>query len=182
MLWPISVQRENAAQPIGFDPQVRQMQAGDSAFWHNLDHDTGHQPYPIGGKIDTWFAEPIPAQATSDQVRFGAAATVDYSCALHPDETGTIDVAAIISIGPTFEGGVAFSPSPLALAVKRSAVWNNSDSVAHRPMPKDGPADAWLQQDIAPGDTSPFVPFNTPGLIEYVCAIHPSETGSITVA
>lgn len=182
MLWRNTVQRENGSEPIGFDPQVQQVQAGDSVFWFNQDANTEHQPYPSGGSTTLWFAAPIPPRATSDQVRFANAGSTAYACALHDDETGTIDVAAIVQIGPTFDGGVGFVPQALALNKGQSVVWNNCDDKPHRPMPKEGPEDAWLQHDIEPGDTSPPVAFNDVApLITYVCALHSGETGTITV-
>jgi plastocyanin len=184
MLWRNTVQRENDAKPIGFDPQVRQVQAGDSVFWLNEDTHAEHQPFPAGGSQTAWFAEPIPPQASSDQIRFSSAGSVSYACAIHPGETGTIDVAAIVQIGPTFEGGVGFAPQALSLKKGQSAVWNNCDDKAHWPMPQGGPEDAWLQHEIEPGDTSPPVAFNEvtpPAGTPYVCALHSGETGTIKV-
>ncbi|MGN6184124.1 MAG: cupredoxin domain-containing protein [Thermoanaerobaculia bacterium] len=179
MLWRITVQQES--DPTGFDPSDREIQSADSVFWFNADHHTEHQPYPIAGSPTTWFKTPISPQATSDQVRFAVAGSYAYACALHPDETGTIEVAAVVQIGQTFDGPAAFVPKSINLPQNRSIVWNNSDMNAHRPMPKGGPEDEWLEENIEPGDSSPPVAFDEVGTFPYVCALHPTETGTIVV-
>jgi plastocyanin len=181
MLWRNTVQREDDSEPIGFDPPHRQIQSGDSVFWFNQDSETDHLPFPTGGATDEWHPGAIPPQGSSDQVVF-IAGSYPYECALHPDETGTIEVANVVALGPTFEGGAAFIPQTQSIIAGESVVWNNSDSQPHRPMPKNGPSDAWLEKDIEPGESSPFVAFDTVGSDPYVCALHPEETGTIVVA
>jgi plastocyanin len=72
---------------------------GDMIYWRN-NTASMHQPAPQGGADDAWV-DPIPGKEegqpapTSGEISFGAAATVQYRCAYHPDdpnETGTITI------------------------------------------------------------------------------------------
>ena len=81
-----------------FTPQSQTVAPGDIIYWRNNDSHP-HWPAPsVAGKTN-WMDFQIPGKLpgepapTSQQaVSFAAKATVTYVCALHPDETGTIDV------------------------------------------------------------------------------------------
>jgi len=175
MLWRATVQREDPAKPIGFDPQEEQAQAGDALFWFNEDANTTHQPVPDTG---SWNIPPIPGGNSSDQLSLGSAGTYPYHCAIHDDEKGSIIVANAVLI--------AAGSSPLfgatTITQNQSVSWGNSDAEAHQPCPNSG--DPWFTGPIASGDLSKPIPFGTTGTVDYHCALHPdnqSETGSITV-
>jgi plastocyanin len=70
---------------------------GSLVFWSNHTSNK-HWPAPQGGPADGWFNAEIPGKLpgqdppTSSQVGFGVAGTVNYYCAIHPNELGTIKV------------------------------------------------------------------------------------------
>jgi len=71
--------------------------AGSLVFWSN-NTSAKHWPAPQGGPADGWLDAEIPGKLpgqdspVSPQVGLGAAGTVHYYCAIHPNETGTIVV------------------------------------------------------------------------------------------
>jgi plastocyanin len=100
-------------QVAQFSPQDKTVSPGDIVFWQNNDEDSAHQPKPTNGADDDWVPL-IPTKAngvasTSQQVSFSQRTkqdpddpkkqipipyTMTYVCAIHPDETGTINVTA----------------------------------------------------------------------------------------
>lgn len=76
-----------------------------------------------------------------------------------------------------------FDPNPLKVNVNDSAFWSNGDNVAHWPAPSAANPTGWLDEKIAPGGVSIQISFNPPGpyTLNYVCALHPGETGQIKV-
>lgn len=86
------------SQPAVFDPQAAVSYAYDSITWHNGDSQP-HHPTPNASNPTAWFDYQIPAGATSDTLAPGpntttpsAPYTLNYVCAIHPDETGQITV------------------------------------------------------------------------------------------
>lgn len=205
MQFKVSVQREGVAKP-GFSPQSVQAQVGDSIFWFNADRKTEHQPYLVFP--GDWAANPIDPRETSTQVNTDQTATYHYRCAMHPDEVGVVLVCTAVMIGPVGDGTSAFSmapppapppqpPQPPAgtlglpqlpgpqtaqqLFAGSSVSFGNADSQQHWPMPQGGQKTAWFSAAINPGDISAPIPFNTPANVPFQCALHPSETGSLSV-
>lgn len=82
-------------------------------------------------------------------------------------ETVTVDIA-----------GFAFAPRELEVPAGTELVWTNSDDFAHTARADEGAFDTG---DLAPGVTSEPVVVDEPGTYSYVCAIHNSMTGTITV-
>jgi len=188
-----TVQSENNSKPKAFTPApetghqvgpvlVQDMQLGDSVFWFNEDRHTSHQPYPTNGKPGDW-GPVIPPQGSSQQLNPPASGVYRYQCALHPAETGQIDVANAVFIGVTLQGGVAFNPNPSVLSAVVPQAWGvpaqlvsftNSDSNPHQPTPKIGRA--WFTEPVQSGDTTAEVAIGN-GDIAYFCKLHPAETG-----
>ncbi len=76
-----------------------------------------------------------------------------------------------------------FVPTPLTANVNDSASWTNEDDKAHLPAPSAAQPNAWLDFPVAPGGQSDQISFDPPGpyTLNYVCALHPGETGQIQV-
>jgi plastocyanin len=76
-----------------------------------------------------------------------------------------------------------FDPSPLTVYVNDSAFWYNGDTVAHWPAPSAANPKGWLDYQVAPNSESNQISFDPPGpyTLNYVCALHPGETGQIKV-
>jgi plastocyanin len=71
----------------------------------------------------------------------------------------------------------SFDPADLTVDVGASVTWTNDDSTTHSVV---GAGGAFASPDIAPG-TNFSTTFNQVGTFEYVCGIHPSMTGTVTV-
>jgi plastocyanin len=83
-----------------------------------------------------------------------------------------------------------FSPPTLAAGVGDDIFWSNNDEqAAHWPAPINGNNDDWMNNPIPaklpdqPAPTSRYLSFSgaTTKPVTYVCALHPQETGTITV-
>ena len=88
------------------------------------------------------------------------------------------------------------SPSQPALFDPKDAVtyaydtltWHNGDTQPHHPAPDAATPNGWFEYQIPAGATSdtlsPGPNITTPSdpyVLNYVCALHPDETGQITV-
>lgn len=86
-----------AGTPAVFDPNPVTVETSDSVFWFNGDPKNAHWPAPSASQKTAWFPYQIPPGASSDPVGLPPysppkAYTLDYVCALHPNEKGQIDV------------------------------------------------------------------------------------------
>ncbi len=70
----------------------------------------------------------------------------------------------------------AFQPAALTVGLNATVVWTNRDIAAHTVTFNDGPDSGTLNTN----DTFSRV-FATPGTYNYICNIHPSMTGMVTV-
>ena len=77
-------------------------------------------------------------------------------------------------------GNVTFDPSELNAKAGDQIFWTNNDDEAHWPgLPDDD--SFFMPNQIAPGGTSSIFSPGRPDVFDYVCSIHPDETGTITV-
>lgn len=80
-----------------------------------------------------------------------------------------------------------FDPNPLTVNVNDSVFWYNGDTVAHWPAPSTTNRTGWLDYQIAPDSESNQISFDPPApntsnyTLNYVCVLHPGETGQIRV-
>lgn len=76
-----------------------------------------------------------------------------------------------------------FDPNPLTARPNDSVFWFNGDSVAHWPAPSAANPKGWLDYQIPPNASSTQIALNPPApyTLNYVCALHPNETGQIKV-
>ena len=181
MLWRTAIQRGNKDKPRGFDPPTQQAQIGDAIFWVNDDVDIDHQPYPAGGGTNTWCKVPLTGSERSDAVNLPTAGTVEFACALHPDEKGSVFVANSVDIGRGI-AGAQFVPKAATINQGESVVWNNSDSQGHQPAPAGEPPTTWFSEPIGAGQVSGPIAFPNAGTFSYICAVPDhTESGSIIV-
>ena len=102
-------------QMAQFCPQTQEVAPGDIVFWQNNDECADHQPKPTHGADDDWTdvlptkLPNKPAPTSQRTVTFSQKTepnpddpdnptpvpySVTYVCALHSDETGTINITA----------------------------------------------------------------------------------------
>jgi plastocyanin len=72
--------------------------------------------------------------------------------------------------------GFTFSPRSVTVNVGDSVTWTNSDAQAHTATS----GSAWNTGDIAGGESA-SITFRTAGTFDYICAIHPTMTGTVVV-
>jgi plastocyanin len=73
--------------------------------------------------------------------------------------------------------GFAFNPGDVTVAKGTTVTWTNNDSATHRIKSGDGSFDS---EDLKNGATFQHT-FDTAGTFDYICGIHPSMKGKITV-
>jgi plastocyanin len=72
--------------------------------------------------------------------------------------------------------GFTFSPRSVTVNVGDTVTWTNSDAQAHTATS----GSTWNTGDIAGGDSA-SITFRTAGTFDYICAIHPTMTGTVVV-
>ena len=93
------------ATGASFQPTPQSVTPADDLFWVNHDEASAHQPTPDASDPTAWLPYPIQAKQPglpapqSRGLTFAgkkgkkkASYQITYVCALHPQETGTIDV------------------------------------------------------------------------------------------
>lgn len=79
------------------------------------------------------------------------------------------------------EGGtVTFDPPDLDANVGDQIFWTNDDDQAHWPG-LSGNDTFFMPNQIAPQSTSPIFSPGAAAQYDYVCSLHPGETGKITI-
>ena len=187
-------------------------QQSDLVFWHNADA----QPhYPVPGCTNLKVA---PGQSTQGSPYQGfpdttsqLPLTVNYICALHSGESGSIVISADTPATPPL-GAPAIDPQNVAIHIRRgggnvtfdtvdvaqgdSVYWVNDDNVEHWPVPNctgllTKPAQS--SNPVQPATSNaPRSPYTNPGLvttgpsplpmaIAYGCAIAGHENESGTI-
>jgi len=122
--------------------------------------------------------------ATSgDRSYGGGGATTAGAAATTAAAGGAATTAASGGAAPAAGAGAvtikdfAFDPGDLTVAKGTTVTWKNDDSATHRIKSGDGSFDS---KDLKNGDSFDHT-FDTAGSFDYICGIHPSMKGKITV-
>jgi plastocyanin len=75
--------------------------------------------------------------------------------------------------------GMAFHPESLTVAPGDTVVWINRDIVPHTAT-ASGSAAKWSTAQLAQGESGRYVPRRA-GTIQYICALHPTMRGTLTI-
>ena len=101
---------------------------------------------------------------------------------------GTQMIAINPIASPTPSQTAEFVPQNQTAAVGDIVFWQNNDETsAHQPKPTNGADDDWTDPipKKLPGQPAPTSlrnpTFGEAGTYDYVCALHPGETGSVIV-
>jgi hypothetical protein len=164
-----------ASQPGVFSPQKVTANAGDNLTWVNNDsHD--HWPAPSVANRTAWFAYQIPPGSESGDLALGPN-TVTATVATIGSPTVLTTSGAAPATGQTVL--LRFSPTTTPPGPWQTAT-NGKSFVATNlganscSIPLDSTGFA------APG-AKDKITMAIPYTLNYVCALHPAETGSITV-
>jgi len=89
---------------------------------------------------------------------------------------------------PTQSQPAVFAPKVATVYAYDTITWHNADTQAHQPAPSAANPKGWFDYQIPAGATSDTLApgpntsnATQPYTLNYVCAIHPGETGQITV-
>lgn len=176
----IAVQRENRSRPKGFTPKAQVMEPGDAVFWFNEDQHTSHQPVPDDPSNGIWVADPIGPGQESDQANFTNEGVLPYHCKFHAEETASLNVVATTTISRDANDVVTFAAAQIS--VGGFVWWRNLDPESeHEPAPDNAAQRPWFNSPLDSGARSIPVQFNAPGTVNYHCALHPAEKGTITI-
>ena len=104
----------------------------------------------------------------------GRLALVGFGAYWADDDTSTTAAAGPASVAIA---DFAFSPPSLNVAPGTTVTWTNNDSFEHSIVVEDG---SFTSASLAGGATAEFT-FDTPGQHAYVCGIHPSMSGIVSV-
>jgi plastocyanin len=115
--------------------------------------------------------DPLASPATDGEPVLGDAAAAEPGA---DGETVADDVAAVPEVSIV---NVAFEPADIALPVGTTMHWTNDDLFAHTVTARDGTFDSGTMEA---GEIFSQT-FDAEGAYEYLCAIHPSMTGTVTV-
>jgi len=75
---------------------------------------------------------------------------------------------------------IKFVPMDVTVAEGGTVDWTNSDQVPHTVTKGDGPGEQFDSGTVGPGGTYKRT-FRRAGKVNYVCTIHPGQTGTVTV-
>ena len=75
---------------------------------------------------------------------------------------------------------IQFVPTDVTVYAGTTITWTNSDQVAHTVTKEGGPGADFDSGNVDPGATFEQT-FDGPGTVDYVCTIHPGQTGTVTV-
>ncbi len=95
-----------------------------------------------------------------------------------PTPSGTGAVTAIrIPLGATPLTTTAYVPNPVTVQIGATVTWINDDNVSHT---STSSVSVWNSGDMPPGSRFSFT-FQTAGVFNYLCLVHPNMVGTITV-
>jgi plastocyanin len=91
---------------------------------------------------------------------------------------GGSGTAVSIVSGASSRGSGAYAPNPLTITSGTTVTWTNNDSVTH--TSSSDTAGVFDSGSIPAGGKFSFM-FQTKGMVNYHCSIHPGMIGSIVV-
>lgn len=171
-----------------FSPAQTRIAAGGSVTFRN-DDDRDHTA--TGDSFDSGVLSPGSA---FNQV-FPEPGTFSYMCLIHPDMRGTVEVVAEPAASPGPSASPApdqlpgdapaavqlidfeMSPALLSVAAGTKVDFSNAGRAPHSATHREGTFDSGI---LAPGGTFSHV-FDTPGVFEFFCLVHPTMVGRIEV-
>ena len=106
----------------------------------------------------------------------GSAKTTEQPADTSPD-TGAAAAGGTVRVGMK---EIEYVPKAVKVKAGGTVRWTNSDSVTHTVTKQSGPGPKFDSGNMAVGATFEQK-FDRPGKVDYVCTIHPNQTGTVTV-
>lgn len=166
------------SQPGKFVPAAVTANAGDDLTWYNGDTQA-HWPTPSAANKSAWFRTQIPPGGTSDgQVALGPNAVLVRAA------TNANPVVFTV-LGPAPATGTLVTLSFAQPAGAPPSKWKAPvTAIKNKPATNLGPNQCSVALDSTSlGPLDGQITITMPGAytINYVCALHPAESGTITV-
>ena len=139
---------------------------------------TGSDKGQTASTTETPAATPvITSAATSNETPALTPANTSGAASVNPSAGITVTPQPVANgkIVDVSIKGFAFDPESVAISPGDTVRWTNMDSATHIVK-----GDSFESGSLAKGDTYEFV-FTTPGVYNYICSIHPSMKGTISV-
>lgn len=122
---------------------------------------------------------PLVALAVLALAVAGCGSSKKSSSSSSSGATSTSGGAAAPSGGGAIDmKNTAFDPKETSVKVGQKITWTNQDSFDHNVTAESGAT--FKSKNFGKGGTFSFTP-TKPGMIKYVCTIHPGMAGTITV-
>jgi len=121
----------------------------------------------------------VGPNAQSDGIPMPASGPQALGCSNQAFEPHMLQVSDQLSL---IQPGPPVSFEPLLLTPGNWVIWQNNDGQKHQPAPDIGTTWTTNPPGVQPYDWSVIVQFPTAGFYPYHCALHPGETGKISVA
>ena len=188
MMAVVEVVKPVKIEGAGFDPPTvtvdadssvaGQVNAGTTVLWTNLDDDA-HTV--TADEFDPLTDAPLFDSGDLEKGRsfahtFDAPGTVAYHCTRHPDEKGTVVVAAVKTVEIVDD---AIEPAMVEVAAGTTVEWTNRDATAHSVTAADGSFDSG---PLDRPDAATFSrKFDAPGAFPYHDPGNPAISGDVIV-
>ena len=123
------------------------------------------------------FNDPVAETGTTDSGSTGTASTDADT------DTGTVTDSTAPGEEPAAEAPEVeinkfrFTPAELTVSVGDAVAWTNAEGVDHSVVADD---DGFESERLSNGDAFEFT-FDTAGTFAYICGLHPSMSGTVTV-
>ncbi len=112
-----------------------------------------------------------------DEDSGGSAQTTEQAPADTGGATGGTAAGRTVKVGMK---DIQFVPKNVTVKVGDTVSWTNTDSVTHTVTKQSGPGTKFDSGNLDPG-AKYEQKFNRSGKVNYVCTIHPNQTGTVTV-
>jgi plastocyanin len=129
------------------------------------------EPIDASEAVAAKIACPVPnAELETIEAEMAAAAAASPAA----NTSSTESAAAAVKITSAFE------PEDLTVEIGTTVTWTNEDTLPHTVVAVDPVIEALASPVLNTGDVFSFT-FTEPGTVHYICSIHPSMKGSVTV-
>lgn len=177
-----------------FEPDIAKISKGNIIEWTNNDNvaHTVTSSLDVGETFDSSLIDPgSKFQVDSSKLALGE---YEYMCIVHPWMTATIVIEepkepiiaeVIIPAGASTQkiGQLYYDPQDITVAIGTTVKWTNNDETIHTVTSgtlESGPSGIFDSSILDAGSSFEYT-FNSAGIIDYYCIVHPWMAGSVTV-
>jgi plastocyanin len=176
-----------------YDPETANVAKGKLIEWINNDNvaHTVTSSLDFGETFDSSLIDPgAKFQLDTSDLALGE---YEYMCIVHPWMTATIVIEephepviiqVEIPVGASIQNleQIYFDPKDITVPSGTTVKWINNDDTIHTVTsgtPEAGPSDTFDSSIINPGASFEYT-FNSAGIFDYYCIVHPWMIGSVT--